>query len=116
MNIKDWESTIHQIVEESIHKRTECGKYRIVTVWRAKLEKAPTLLRPFQIDEIVREVRRRLTAESHRPTANATKRRQNSLNSCVIIVGAEEGDAHRESPAQCPSASDLARLAQNSSA
>jgi hypothetical protein len=28
--------------------------------WRAKLEKEPTLLQPYQIDEIVREVRRRL--------------------------------------------------------
>jgi len=29
-----------------------------------KLEKEPTLLRPFQIDEIVREVRRRLSNAS----------------------------------------------------
>jgi len=28
--------------------------------WRANLEKEPSLLQPFQIDEIVREVRRRL--------------------------------------------------------
>jgi hypothetical protein len=28
--------------------------------WRAKLEKEPTFLEPYQVDEIIREVRRRL--------------------------------------------------------
>jgi hypothetical protein len=32
--------------------------------WRAKLEKEPTQLPPFQIDELVREVRRRLDSAS----------------------------------------------------
>jgi hypothetical protein len=35
-----------------------------LTSWRAKLEKEPTLLTPYQIDEIVREVRTRLIARS----------------------------------------------------
>jgi hypothetical protein len=35
-----------------------------LTAWRAKLEKEPTLLKPYQIDDIVRAVRTRLTATS----------------------------------------------------
>ncbi len=33
----------------------------VLLAWRAKLEKEPTLLQPFQIDEIVREVQQRLS-------------------------------------------------------
>jgi hypothetical protein len=33
----------------------------IFTAWRTKLKKEPTLLQPQQIDEIIREARRRLT-------------------------------------------------------
>ena len=33
---------------------------KVLMEWRAKLEKEPSLLQPFQIDEIVREVRQRL--------------------------------------------------------
>ena len=61
MNLKAWETTIQQITDELSRKRTECGKFRILTAWRAKLEKEPTSLSPFQIDEIVREVQKRLT-------------------------------------------------------
>ena len=60
MNLNEWEPTIQKIVEESNHEQNESGKHRILTEWRAKLEKEPTLMQPFQIDEIVREVRRRL--------------------------------------------------------
>ena len=38
-------------------KRTD----KILLAWRVKLEKEPTLLQPFQIDEIIREVRQRLS-------------------------------------------------------
>jgi hypothetical protein len=61
VNLNVWEATIQQIVAESNHEPKESGKHRILTAWRAKLEKEPTSLRPFQIDEIVREVRKRLT-------------------------------------------------------
>jgi hypothetical protein len=64
MNLKDWEATIQQIADESNHEPKESGKRRIVTEWRAKLEKEPTSLLPFQIDEIVREVRKKLTVAS----------------------------------------------------
>ena len=61
MNLKPWEATIHQIVADSHHEPKEAGQQRILFAWRAKLEKVPTSLQPYQIDEIVREVRRRLT-------------------------------------------------------
>jgi len=64
MNLKAWEATIQQIADESNHEPNESSKHRILTAWRAKLEKEPTSLLPFQIDEIVREVRKRLSAAS----------------------------------------------------
>jgi len=36
----------------------------VLMAWRAQLEKEPTLLQAFQIDEIVREVQRRLSGLS----------------------------------------------------
>jgi hypothetical protein len=60
MALKDWEAIIQKIIDESNHEPKEAGKTRLLVEWRAKLEKEPPLLQPFQIDEIVREVRRRL--------------------------------------------------------
>ncbi len=60
MNLKNWETTIKQIADESNQQPAESGRQRLLTAWRTKLAKEPTLLKPFQIDEIVREVRTRL--------------------------------------------------------
>ena len=62
MRLQEWEVTIQQIVDECNHD--EQGSDRVLMAWRAKLEKGPTLLQPFQIDEIVREVRQRLSTAS----------------------------------------------------
>jgi hypothetical protein len=62
MRLHKWEVTIQQIVDEC--SNDENGADRILMAWRAKLEKEPTLLKPFQIDEIVREVRQRLSKVS----------------------------------------------------
>jgi|GEM_PF-1057783 len=70
MNLRVWEETIQQIVDESNSQPKESGKQKILTGWRLKLEKEPTSLPPFQIDHIVREVRQRLTIAS-RETAVA---------------------------------------------
>ena len=59
MRLQEWEVTIQEIVDEGNHERK--GADKILVAWRAKLEKEPTLLQPFQIDEIVREVRQRLS-------------------------------------------------------
>ena len=70
MNLRIWETTIQQIVDESNAESKESGKQKILTGWRLRLEKEPTSLPPFQIDHIVREVRQRLNA-SVRETAHA---------------------------------------------
>ena len=61
MKLHDWEGTIQQIIEDSNHEPKESGKSRVLMEWRAKLAQQPHLLQPFQIDEIVREVRKLLT-------------------------------------------------------
>jgi hypothetical protein len=58
MRLKEWEVTIEKIVDECHHEHKAVT--RILIKWRTELEKGPSLLQPFQIDEIVREVRRRL--------------------------------------------------------
>ena len=69
MQLKEWEPTIKQIADESNREPTEAGKQRVLTTWRAKLEKQPTALQAFQIDEIVREVRKRISvAKTATPT------------------------------------------------
>ncbi len=62
MRLQEWEVTIRQIVDECNHD--EKGADKVLVAWRAKLEKEPTLLQPFQIDEIVREARQRLSSVS----------------------------------------------------
>ena len=58
MRLEEWEATILKITDDCNHDQRRPD--RVLSEWRAKLEKEPTLLRPSQIDEIVREVRRRL--------------------------------------------------------
>jgi hypothetical protein len=64
MNLKEWEPIIQGIVDAFQREKTDPFKHNILKQWRAKLEKEPTLLQPFQIDQIVREVRRRLESAS----------------------------------------------------
>jgi len=61
MHLEDWEVTIQEIVDECVREQDEMRDDRILMKRRAKLEREPTLLEPFQIDEIIREVRRRLS-------------------------------------------------------
>lgn len=67
MDFKKWEVTIQKMIDESNREPKEPGKNRILIEGRAMLTKAPHLLQPFQIDEIVREVRRRLTTVPQHP-------------------------------------------------
>lgn len=60
MNLHAWAATIQQIVADSNHEPKEADQQRILFAWRTKLEKEPTSLLPFQIDQIVREVRKQL--------------------------------------------------------
>jgi hypothetical protein len=61
MRLQDWEATIQEIVDECNQEHTERGGNRILMKWRAKLKKESGLLQPQQIDEIIREARRRLS-------------------------------------------------------
>lgn len=67
MKFREWEVTIQQMIEESNHEPKESGKYRVLTQWRAKLAQEPYLLQLYQIDEIVREFRNRLTSVARQP-------------------------------------------------
>jgi hypothetical protein len=69
MRFEELEGTIQEIVDECDHKQGRPNS--VLTEWRAKLEKEPTLLQPFQIDKIMRAVRGKLeTNRSERkPTA-----------------------------------------------
>ena len=58
MRLRDWEATIQTIVVECNQEHSERGGNRILMTWRAKLKVEPTL-QPQQIDEIIREARRR---------------------------------------------------------
>jgi hypothetical protein len=60
MDLRKWQPTVDQILAESNQQRNESGKHKVLTTWRAKLEQEPNVLKPFQIDQVVREVRRRL--------------------------------------------------------
>jgi hypothetical protein len=62
MASEERETIIQQIVDQSIREPKEAGKQQILMGWRAKLEKEPPQMSLPQIDEIVREVRRRLEA------------------------------------------------------
>jgi hypothetical protein len=64
MNLKDWEATIQQIADEFSLAPTEAGQQKVLAGWRAKLEKEPTSLPAFRVDQIVREVRARGCAVS----------------------------------------------------
>ena len=69
MKLQDQEPTVQQMIEDSNREPKESGKFRVLMEWRAKLAQEPHLLQPFQIDEIVREVRKRLTSVSLPPSS-----------------------------------------------
>jgi hypothetical protein len=59
MRLDEWEVTIQKIIDEC--KQEQKRPDMVLAKWRAILENEPSLLQPFQIDQIVREVRRRLS-------------------------------------------------------
>ena len=58
MRLQEWEGTVQEIIDTCGHEQKRVD--RILMAWRAKLEKEPPSLQPYQIDEIMREVRQRL--------------------------------------------------------
>jgi hypothetical protein len=61
MNLKKWDETINLIAVESNSKANDAGQQKVLFAWRAKLANEPASLPPFQIDAIVREVRKKLS-------------------------------------------------------
>jgi hypothetical protein len=59
MRLQEWDGTVQTIIAECDHEQKKTD--RVLMAWRAKLEREPTLLQPFQIDEIIREARGRLS-------------------------------------------------------
>ena len=59
LRLEDWEVTILKMIDECNHSQKRPDG--ILKEWRVKLEKEPTLLKPSQIDEIIRAVRDRLS-------------------------------------------------------
>lgn len=62
MRLQEWDETVQTIIAECGHEQMKTD--RILMAWRGKLEKEPTLLQPFQIDEIIRAARGRLSNPS----------------------------------------------------
>jgi hypothetical protein len=71
MKMRDWEPTIQKMLEESNQEPKESGKHRVLTQWRAKLAQEPFLLPLYQIDEIVREYRTRLTSAARQTSVSS---------------------------------------------
>ena len=61
MNLKDWEATINQIVVEIKQEPPNSRKHKVLMAWRFKLENEPIFLQPFQMDEIMREVQKKIS-------------------------------------------------------
>lgn len=72
MNLQAWEPTIQLALDAFTGAPNEPGKQRVLKEWRSKLEKEPHRLQAFQIDEIVREVRRRSLSSSTVKVAKAS--------------------------------------------
>ena len=84
MDFKKWEVIIQKMIDESKLETKEPGKNRVLIEWRAMLTKTPHLLQPFQIDEIVREVRRRLTTVPQHPINSNPQAQLTTATSTVI--------------------------------
>jgi hypothetical protein len=59
MRLEEWEVTILKMIDECDREKSRPD--RVLMKWRSTLEKEPTLLKPFEIDELVRVVRGRLS-------------------------------------------------------
>jgi hypothetical protein len=68
MNPIDREAAIQKIAAEFSLAKSEGRMQKVVTTWRARLQKEPTLLPAFRIDRIIREARKRLIVIGQSPT------------------------------------------------
>ena len=71
MNFQKLEVNIQNMTEAFNLEPKESGKNLLLTEWRKSLAKEPHLLQQFQIDELVREVRKRITPVHHVSNTNS---------------------------------------------
>ena len=71
MNFQKLEVNIQDMTEAFNLEPKESGKNLLLKEWRKSLAMEPHLLQPFQIDEIVREVRKRITPVHHVSNTNS---------------------------------------------
>ncbi len=60
MGWKEWGPIVEQILADLRQQQSESGEINVLKMWRARLGHEPIDLKPYQIDKIVREARRRL--------------------------------------------------------
>ncbi len=85
MNVNRWEVIIQEILEKFSRQPKEPGQYRVLSEWRAKLAREPHLLQPYQVDEIVREVRKRFKDTIVQQPCNSAVPRVNIAASAGVI-------------------------------
>ena len=71
MNLRKMELSIHEMTEAFNLEPRESGKNLLLKEWRTSLAKEPHLLEPFQIDQIMREIRKRITPVHHVSNTNS---------------------------------------------
>jgi hypothetical protein len=70
MTLQTREMIVQQITDDFDHA-TESRKDRVLLGWRVTLANEPHLCQPFQIDDIVREVREKRTSSSLQTTGSS---------------------------------------------
>lgn len=68
MKVQNSEVIIPEIIEQLNLSPTEPLQQKVLVEWRSRLAKEPYLLQPFQIDQIVRDVRSKLVNASKQPS------------------------------------------------
>lgn len=64
MKLEPWEATIQQIADEAIQQPNERLIDALLLAWRRKLATEPTSLVLHHVDQMMREVRKRITVAS----------------------------------------------------
>lgn len=60
MKPQNWTEIVQLIIRDANHEPNESGRFKVLMKWRSRLAKEPHLFQLYQIDEIIREVRKDL--------------------------------------------------------
>ena len=89
MNLMDFEATIREMGDQVYFAPNELAKQRVMKTWRANLEKEPTSLLAFQVDEIIREVRKRDNQRQSEPDTGFPKERMRLVSDAAWTAAAK---------------------------